>query len=261
MSKDNVRRILPKPRLLAPDEDRVDESIIRQYNPAAALPKIDEDDPDILAARAAVREAERLLEMTVTSKKIALLRSAGQGLDPDRVEDLCEAERWKSGGLTDLSKERFGFIPEKFELLAQAYPEGTEDHARFIAARDKAREIYMHQIMADVIKATARYDQPSIDPVTRRSSYEDVASRLWQFYKRARLEGDPVYGNQGGRIMWAADQALRHRFYRQADESHSAGAGYQKWKIKAILPDEMESPKRDDAPAAAAAPAPTPEEL
>lgn len=146
------RKILPKARPVLPEVDKTDEQIIRAHNPGAALPKPDEDDPEILAAQAELRAAEEKLAKVTQDKTILKAVEQGEHLDPDRVEELCEAEPWKKGTLTELTKNHFGFVPEKFEMLAQLHPEGSEEHVKYMDARDRAREIYWNQVRQDVRK-------------------------------------------------------------------------------------------------------------
>ncbi|MFP4314232.1 MAG: hypothetical protein ACLFR0_07890 [Alphaproteobacteria bacterium] len=234
-------RILPKARPLMPDEDGQDEAIIRQYNPGSAKPLTDETDPDIIAARQAIIEAEEKLKETLRNKAALSLIAQAQDLDPDNVAELCEQERWKAGSLTDLSRRHFGFVPEKFEALANEYEEGSDEYERFMAARDEARAIYKKQIMADVRRATAKLDQKS-SPIDRRAGYERLSTRLWHYYKADKLEGDPVYKFQGARILWAAEAGLRHQFehgskHEISDQPQTPGV--TKMTIKPVLNDDM----------------------
>lgn len=260
MSKDNnnkvVGRILPKARPLMPDEEAKDEAIIRQYNPGAAKPLVDEDDPDIIAAKQAIAEAEAKLKETIRNKAALSLVEQGKDLDPDNVAELCEQERWKQGSLTDLSRRHFGFVPEKFEAIANSHPEGSDERKRFMDARDEARKIYKQQIMSDLRRATAPLEQKS--GRERRAGYEQLSTRLWHYYKADKLEGDPVYKYQGARILWAAEAGLRHLFEKNSDNNggQPSTPGVTKFTIKPILNDEMEEPDagQDNAP-----PAPSPD--
>jgi hypothetical protein len=257
MSDDKIakRRILPKPRPLMPDEDRADQAIMRRFNPASAMPMIDENDPEVLEAQRQAREAEERLRALITKKTILKLQEAGQALDPDKVEELCKKERWKAGELTDLSKEYFGFVPEKFEMLAKSHPEDSPEHQKYMEACMQARKIYWDQIKADVRKATAPLNKPDITPIKRRAGHEDISTQLWHFYKRAGLENDPIYKYQGARILWAAEAGIRESFEKGGKTTTGRGNGYRKEKIQLILPDEM----RGEATPTADPPAATPD--
>lgn len=246
MKNDNKiakRRILPKARPLMPEADKQEEEITRRFNPGAALPKPDEDDPDILEARHALHIAEEKLKSVVTQKTVLKLQKSGHNYDPSQVEALCTAEPWKAGELTDLSKDAFGFVPEKFEMLAQTHSLESAEYKELMEARDKAREIYRNQIMQDVAKATRHLDKPGMDPVQRRLGYEDIATKIWHFYKRANLEGDPIYKFQGARLLWSVEAGLRRCFEQNGATPNGGGQGYQKWAIKPFIPEEQDNAK------------------
>lgn len=249
-----VGRILPKARPLMPEEDAKDEAIIRKFNPGAAKPLVDEEDPDILAARQAIADAEAKLQETIRKKAVLSLVQQAQDLDPDNVEELCEQERWKVGSLTELSKRHFGFIPEKFEALANSHPEGSDEYNKYMEARDEARAIYKSQIMSDLRRATAPLEQKS--GRERRAGYEQLSTRLWHYYKADKLEGDPVYKYQGARILWAAEAGLRHLFEKN-DKTNGQPftPGVSKWTIKAIPNEAMDENDNDNN----APPAPEPQ--
>lgn len=247
-SEDNKvakRKILPKAQPVLPEVDESDEQIIRTHNPGAALPKPDEDDPDILAAQAELRAAEEKLAKITQDKIILKAVEKGEHLDPDRVEELCEAEPWKKGKLTELAKSHFGFVPEKFEMMAELHPEGSEDHTKYMEARDKAREIYWNQVREDVRRTAGPLNQIG-DPLKRRTEYEAVNMKLWRFSNA--LKKDPLYQNQSARVFWAAEFGMRHHFEKGATNTTHSANGYTRFKASVSEPDNksFETPPAQD---------------
>lgn len=243
-SEDNKvakRKILPKAKPVLPEVDESDEQIIRTHNPGAALPKPDEDDPDILAAQAELRAAEEKLAKVTQDKIILKAVEKGEHLDPDRVEELCEAEPWKKGKLTELSKNLFGFVPEKFEMMAELHPEGSEDHIKYMEARDKAREIYWSQVREDVRRTAGPLNEIG-NPQQRRTEYEAVNLSLWRCSNA--LKKDPLYQNQSARVFWAAEFGMRHHFEKGA--ANYRANGYTRFKASVSEPDN----KSFEAPSA-----------
>lgn len=233
-SKVAKRKILPKARPVLPEVEESDEQIIRAHNPGAAPPRPDEDDPEILAAQAEVRAAEEKLAKVTQDKIILKAVARGEHLDPERVEELCETEPWKKGKLTELAKHHFGFVPEKFEMMAKLHPEGSDEHTKYMEARDQARKIYWNQIRHDVRQTAGPLNQIA-DQQQRRSEYEAVNTKLWRFSNA--LKKDPLYQNQAARVFWAAEFGMRHHFEKGATSPGSNGQGYTRFKMSVSDPD------------------------
>ena len=224
------RKILPQARPVLPEVEKREEQIIRAHN-NSPFPKLDEDDPDILAAKAELRMAEEKLAKVKQDKIILKAVAQGDHLDPDRIEELCSAEPWKKGSLTELSKNHFGFVPEKFEMLAKLHPDGSENHMKYMEARDKARLIYWDQLRNDVRIAAAPLNRIS-NPQDRRAAFEAVNTKLW--HTSNALKKDPLYQNQAARVFWAAEAGMRHHFEKNsAPSSAKGGDGYSRFKITA----------------------------
>lgn len=227
---DNVvasRRILPVARPLMPGDERREEALIQQFNPRGLIHSIDADDPDVQAAQAALEQAQATLNSTIRRKGMIRLVQQGDALDPDKVTELCEKEPWKTGPLTQLNKGLMGFVPEKFEALAQSHPEGSPEYLRFMTARDEAREIYWTQLKTALRQTCTRFDSdPTIK--NKRLAYEPLSTALWSFAKT--LEPQALWDQQRGRIMWVALN-LGEAYMNKYGKDRTSRAGYQQWSL------------------------------
>ena len=219
-----------KPSQLFAAEDKNDRAILAEHNPQA-LDLTPEDDPEIIAARQELQAAQAQLEGLMQKK--ARLRLIGDisTLDASKVEEMCEAEPWKRGELTEISKDKFGFVPERFEAAAQMQPEGSPLRDGFMEARDRARVIYDAQLKAAVERATARI-QHKVGNGTRlqlRGAFEHTSNIMWTAYKAMEKENNPVFKYQAARLLKATllvgDTYMRRH---EGERKETKGPGYQK---------------------------------
>jgi hypothetical protein len=196
-----------QPKDLIPNEDKTDRAILRRHNPSA-LPKNDfdvKDDPEVLKAQRLVEEAQKELERVKRRQILKQLVEGARDLDPSKVEEHCAQEPWKIGNLLDLSRRNFGFVPEKFEIKALEYPEGSKEHSEYMRARDVARRIYWLQLKKDLYQMSSVVTyRAGPDALDQRAGLEKISEELWHFYKREKFEGNPVWKYQGARVLWAA---------------------------------------------------------
>lgn len=239
------RKILPQPSPVLPDAEQDDEHIIRTHGTGAGLMRPDEDDPDILAARAELRAAEERLAKVTHDKTILKAVEKDEHLDPERVEELCAAEPWKKGTLTELTKSFFGFVPEKFEMMAGLHPEGSEQHQIYMEARDKARKIYSDQLDEDVRRAAAPLNRIA-NQMQRRAEFEAVNAKLWRYSNF--LKKDPLYQYQAARVFWAAEAGMRHHYEKGLDTAKQGPKNYTRFKAGVQDPNETQfAPPADGA--------------
>jgi len=196
-----------KPSELMPEEDQTDTAILKRHNPSA-LPKVDldvSDDPEVLRAQRLVEEAQKELERVTRRQLLKQLVEGSHDLDPSKVNEYCEQEPWKLGNLLDLERSYFGFVPEKFEIKALEYPDGSQEREDFMRARDIARRIYWIQLKKDLFRmSSAVVGRAGTDARGQRAGLEKISEELWHFYKREKFEGNPVWKYQGARVLWAA---------------------------------------------------------
>lgn len=232
MPEDNtivaIKKPLPKATPLMPGEEGQDEALVQAFNPLGLTPTIDMDDPDVRAALSAYDAAQAKLQQTIKRKAMLRLVQAGDSLDPERVEELCAAEPWKKGPVSQLNKGLMGFVPEKFEARALSFPEGSDEYRALMVARDKAAQIYWDQMKAELRKTCAKFDN---DPTlkNKRLGYEPLSASLWSFAKT--LEPMELWDQQRGRVMWMALN-LGEEYMNKYGRDRASGPGYQQWSLR-----------------------------
>ena len=231
-----IPKILPKPKELMPGEEARDEAIVQTFNTNGLSPHVDPDDPDVRAAQNEYEAAQKRLREVSARKAMLKLVDASDDLDPDKVAELCEKEPWKKGGIEHLSKSLLGFVPEKFEALALKYPEGSPEYVRYMAARDKGREIYSQQMKVLLRQIWARFDADG-SVTNKRELSEPLSNRLKGF--AWSLQDNPVYEQQYGRVMWLC-MNVGEVYMDKYGKSKASGRGYQQWSI---TPSGMDDPE------------------
>ncbi|MCD8526450.1 MAG: hypothetical protein LRY76_08980 [Alphaproteobacteria bacterium] len=222
------KKALPKPVPLIPDEEERDENLVKAFNPQGLRPSIDMDDPDVQAAQSEFEAAQKKLQQTIKRKALLKVVNQADSLDPDKVEELCRAEPWKQGPITNIGKNAMGWVPEKFEARAQQYREGSEEYNIFMAARDKAAQIYWDQMKVELKITCAKFEKdPTIK--NKRLAYEPLSAALWNFAKT--LEPSELWDQQRGRIMWMALN-VGEEYMKKHGREKASGPGYQQWAIK-----------------------------
>ena len=188
--------------------------------------RLREESPDVTAARKALEEAQANLEkITIREAHLKLAEGLSE-LDIHNVEQLCEDEPWKKGRLAEIATSNFGFVPEKFEAMANQHPEGSEAHQKFMEACMKAREIYWDQIKRDVKRTFHSVAKTSTGAVQTRAHCEQINEALRAGYKK--FEGNKIYGHQYGRLLWAAEALGRTCM---ENGGNSRRDGYQKFRL------------------------------
>jgi hypothetical protein len=142
-------------------------------------------------------------------------------LDPSKVEELCRDNPWSKQGLKVSGTFGFGTIPEQFEKSAQAMPDGSELQKTYYKAYLEAREIYKHQILADVRK---------ISKGKTRAELEGINEGLGRFAKSLEKEDNYV----SNRLIWAAHM-VGDWYYKNNPGAKSdkpvSGKGYQQFRV------------------------------
>lgn len=208
------RRFLPKPQPLIPKEDAQDEAILERYNIAAQENQdlYDKDDPELAEIDAQIAALQEKKGNVIQLRIDNTLRQRAAGMEPEKVIEYCREEPWKKGGLSQLSKALFGFVPEKFELLASQYEEGSEEHTKYMDACIKAREIYDAQLKAATWDKFSAARVRSSTRQALRGKLEILSKKIDTFART--MEGDSQYSNQYGRVR-KAGQLLGYYFMDQ----------------------------------------------
>lgn len=110
---------------------------------------------------------------------------------PDRVTQLCEEQRWSKGGLTPMSMNSFGNVPEVFKEIAQTFPEGSDAREQYMNAAQEASDIYKQQILSDIRRFSLGKG---------RGELENAALRLRDI---SNLHENTNMA-MAGRIMWSS---------------------------------------------------------
>jgi hypothetical protein len=147
------------------------------------------------------------------------MSSYKRDLDPAKVEELCENERWSSKGLQGVRASKFGTIPEDFEKAASFMPEGSEEKQTLMAAFKKAASIYRDQILSDVRQETT--GKP-------RAELESINETLFQTSKL--FENDGTYVS--ARLLWAAHMVGDWHYKNGGSKGLAKGDGYQQFKFR-----------------------------
>lgn len=221
-------KILPKARPLMPGEEERDAALVQTFNTNGLSPYIDPEDPDVKAAQNDYEAAQKKLRHTIQRKAMLKLVQDTGALDPDKVEELCANEPWKKGSLEQINKGLLGFVPEKFAAAAQMHPEGSPEHLRLNEAAERAANIYWDQMKVALRQTCAKFDNdPAI--TKKRTAYEPLSASLGGFAKS--LEGQPLFDEQRGRIMWMALN-LGEEYMNKYGSKGGSGPGYQQWSLK-----------------------------
>lgn len=237
-SKVAARRIkpsLPVAKPVLPEEDETDGVIqerFGQQEKAAGrfIPDVS-DDPDVREAKEAAEKAQAELERVEMRKKMMRMVMDSADLDPENVEQICEAEPWKEGDLMNLSVRHFGFVPQKFEYLADQHAEGSPEHERYIDARDEAYKIYHNQIRSAARTTVAKLRDTYNTETSVRAAAESINARINSFRHRASLEEDPMTQYQSAALMCLMNLIGHHVMQNGSSSRLTSGEGYRQCRM------------------------------
>lgn len=144
---------------------------------------------------------------------------------PDKVEQLCEEQRWSESGVEAVSMSSFGNVPEYFEEIAQTFPEGSDSRERYMDAAKEAKEIYRQQILSDIRrfssgKGRAEHENAAVRMRTISEQYKNInkavsARAIWSSYMIGDwyMKKNPSRAN-GNLVSGRTENGIGYRQFR-----------------------------------------------